>query len=69
MLDNLGIDALDLELDCVRGIIWWKQYRFGELVKSTGLMSFKEEVATEISAHTRINLVITDFQAKVHAGQ
>ena len=69
MLDNLGVEASDLELDYVRGIIWWKQYRFGELVKSTGLMSFKEEVATEISAHTRINLVITDFQAKVNAGQ
>ena len=67
--DNLGVQASDLELDYVRGTVWWKQHRFGEMVKATGLMSFKEDVAVEISASTRLNLDIVAFQAKVNAGQ
>ena len=69
MIDNMAVEASDLELDYVRAIVWWKQYRFGEIVKSTGLMSFKEEVATEIIAHTGVNFAIVDFQAKVNTGQ
>ena len=69
LTDNLSVQATDLELDYVRGIVWWKQHWFGEMVKTTGLMSFREDVAVEISASTRVNLNAVDFQAKVNAGQ
>eukprot|EP00959_Pyramimonas_sp_CCMP1952_P024768 520098-Pyramimonas_sp.AAC.1 len=25
MIDNLGVQTADLELDCIRGSVWWKQ--------------------------------------------
>ncbi|CAK0893984.1 unnamed protein product [Prorocentrum cordatum] len=62
--DNLGAQAADLELDYIRGITWWKQHRSGEMVRTTGPMSFKEHVAADISAHTGVHLSLIEFQAK-----
>ena len=69
LIDNLGVEASDLELDYVRGIIWWKQHRFGEMVASAALMSFKEGVATEISTAMGKAPSLVEYQAKVNAGQ
>eukprot|EP00959_Pyramimonas_sp_CCMP1952_P054543 1140192-Pyramimonas_sp.AAC.1 len=41
LIDNLGVQTADLELDYIRGSAWWKQHTFGEVVRTTGLMSFK----------------------------
>ncbi|CAK0905470.1 unnamed protein product, partial [Prorocentrum cordatum] len=67
MTDNLCVQAADLELDYIRGIVRWKQHRFGEMARTTGLMSFKEHVAADISAHTGVNLNLVESQAKVNA--
>ncbi|CAK0823119.1 unnamed protein product, partial [Prorocentrum cordatum] len=64
MIDNLGAQTADLVLDYIRGIVWWKQHRFGEMVRTTGLMSFKGHVAAEISAHTGVDLNLVEFQDK-----
>ena len=69
LVDNLSVQLADLELDYIRGIVWWKQHRFGEMMKSTGLMSFKENVATEISLATGVEINLIEFQAKANAGE
>ncbi|CAK0870683.1 unnamed protein product [Prorocentrum cordatum] len=69
MIDNLGVQTADLELDYIRGVAWWKQHRFGKTVKTTGLMSFRENVAAEISTYTGADLNPVEFQAKANAGQ
>ncbi|CAK0815721.1 unnamed protein product, partial [Prorocentrum cordatum] len=62
LTDNLGAQAADLELDYIRGIIWWKQHRLGEMARTTGLMSFKEHVAADISAHTGVHFSLVEPQ-------
>eukprot|EP00959_Pyramimonas_sp_CCMP1952_P099906 2088843-Pyramimonas_sp.AAC.1 len=39
------------------------------MVRTAGLMRFKENVAADISAHTGAHLSLVEFQAKVNAGQ
>ncbi|CAK0858913.1 unnamed protein product [Prorocentrum cordatum] len=64
LADNLLVQAAGLELDYIRGITWWNQRRFGDMARTTGLMSFKEHVSAEIGAHMGVQLSLVDFQAK-----